>query len=169
MNRQLSAQTLRDPEIQRSKAVAVRVELLQDSAAQGSGRFALELFDDERIVTYEDSHATAAGGLVWTGRIEGADWSAVNFVAHGNAVAASIRYDHELLRICPDAGGNGVHALTLLDEDRFAPCGTTDRHVVYGPSAAGIESSVAGRQPTCSWPIRPRLAPATEVPTECCP
>jgi hypothetical protein len=133
-------------EVQRASAIAVKTELLHDSARQGSGRFALQLFDEARIVRYESSQPTTAGGLVWTGRIEGADWSIVNFAIHGDAVAASIRYDHELLRIAPDPAASGVHALLLLDEDRFAPCGTGPQQVVSGPPVSGIESSAAAAQ-----------------------
>jgi hypothetical protein len=63
-------------------------------------------------------------------------------VVHGDKAAATIRYDHNLLRISPDS--NGVHGLTLVDENYYLPCGTNHDHEILSPDDQ-TESAASGQ------------------------
>ena len=132
-----------EPEVRLTRPVEVRIDLLAETAAAGRGLLRLPLFGAETVdVRYESSGATLHGGLIWIGRVVGDPHGDLCVVVHGDKVAATLRYDHNLLRIGP--GSNGVHGLTLVDENHYLPCGADHRHEIRLPQGQG-ESPAGGQ------------------------
>ncbi|MDA1266605.1 MAG: M12 family metallo-peptidase [Planctomycetota bacterium] len=126
-----------ESETRLSRPVEIRIDLLADTADAGQGLLRISLFGDEAIdVRFESSGSTLQGGMLWVGKVVGDPHGDVLIAVHGDKVAASIRYDHNLLRI--GAGSNGVHGLTLVDENHFLPCGTNHNHEVRMPADVGL-------------------------------
>lgn len=120
-----------DPAITGWQGTYVRTDLIHQSIGDKGGRFSLPLFDgDEHIVRYDRHEFTPQGGVVWTGSIETDRYNNVTIAVHGEKVAATVRYDHQLYRIQP--AGETVHVLSKLDENLFPTCGTDDDNIV-GP------------------------------------
>lgn len=132
-----------ESEVRLTRPVEVRIDLLFESAQSGDGLLRMSLFGDETIeVQHESSGSTLQGGLTWVGKVVGDPHGSVCMVVHGDKVAASIRHAGKLLRIGP--GSNGVHGLTLVDENNYLPCGTDHSHQVQTPD--DLNESYAGAQ-----------------------
>ena len=132
-----------ESEVRLTRPIEIRIELLAETADRGRGTLRLPLFGKQALdVSYASSSSTLQGGLTWVGNVVGDPHGDVCIVVHGDKVAASIRHGQSLLRISP--ASNGVHGLTLVDEDHFLPCGTDHTHEVHVPD--DVSESAAGGQ-----------------------
>ena len=131
-----------ESEVRLTRPVEVRIDLLWELAENNDGQVRMNLFGEQSIeVQHVSSGSTLQGGLTWEGKVVGDPHGNVCMVVHGDKVAASIRQAGQLLRIGP--GSNGVHGLTLVDENHYLPCGTDHSHEVHAPDDL-TESSTSG-------------------------
>lgn len=139
----LAADFGQESEVRLTRPVEVRIDLLFEAAKGQDGVLLMNLFGDTAIqVQYESSNSTLQGGLNWVGKVIGDPHGDVCISVHGDKVAASIRHAGMLLRIGP--GSNGVHGLTLVDENHYLPCGTDHSHEIRTPG--GMTESSSGAQ-----------------------
>ncbi|MDP6938589.1 MAG: M12 family metallo-peptidase [Planctomycetota bacterium] len=132
-----------ESEVRLTRPIEMRIDLLFETAESGDGLLHMSLFGEDTIeVQHESSGSTPQGGLTWVGKVVGEPHGGVCMVVHGDKVAASIRHAGKLLRIGP--GSNGVHGLTLVDENNYLPCGTDHSHQVHTPD--DLNESYAGAQ-----------------------
>jgi hypothetical protein len=140
--------------IARHRTIAVRAELFADAAASGQA-ISIEPFPGE---SYElrDTQVEAAygGGQVYTARMlnaQGEEAGTATVSVVEDAVCATLRMNHSLLRIEP--AGDGAHRVVEIDEHRMPECGTgSDSH------------SIPATEPTARW-SPPASAKATNLPT----
>jgi len=125
--------------VARHRTIAVRTELLADAAAAG-GTLTLEPFPGERYELRDLRVEPAWGGGVvyWAsmvapgGKVAGT--AAVSVFE--DAVSASLRLDHALLRIEP--AGDGAHRVVEIDESRMPGCGTSGEVHSIPPTAPAL-------------------------------
>ena len=113
--------------VTRQRTIALRTELLADAAARGD-TLALEAFPGERF-ELRDVRAEPAwgGGVVYVARMDDARGERAGLATISvfeDAVAATLRLDHSLLRIEP--AGGGALRIVQIDEERMPGCGTTE-------------------------------------------
>ena len=111
----------------RFRAVRLDAGLLEASAAASRAAPAppltltLDLFDDVRLTAVMDLAAPAVPeGVVWTGRIEGAEHGEVTLVVRDGAVTGHIWTPSATYEIRPAAGG--AHVVYEVDRRSPAPC-----------------------------------------------
>ena len=131
----------------RERAVALRLELLEDAAARPGAELRLPLFDDVAPRVGRVRAEPGLGGVVWHGEVlseDGATIGSATLSAVGGVAAGSVRVSDRLYRI--GWLGAGVHRVSELDEERFPVCATDERrHAVAppGPSAAPAGGAIA--------------------------
>lgn len=112
--------------IARHRAIAVRPELLADAVASGQA-LALEPFPGERYQLRDvQVEAAYGGGQVYQSRMvdaHGADAGVATVSVFEDAVSATLRLHHSLLRIEP--AGEGAHRVVEVDEAQMPDCGTS--------------------------------------------
>lgn len=117
----------------RARAVDVNASLLSDPQAAGT-EFGLALFDDAAWGVRLTRAEAGFGGLGWTGELIDAAGVARGTVAVGvadDAVVMGVWHeDGRVFEVRPDAQGCGW--VRELEQNAFAPCGTTERHSVRG-------------------------------------
>ncbi|RMH04478.1 MAG: hypothetical protein D6702_03215 [Planctomycetota bacterium] len=121
----------------RSRLVEIDTDLLRHTLGRtgGSGVIEVALFDDLVLTAVFDRAESAyGGGLIWRGHVVGDPESELLFSLVDEAVCASIHWAGRLYRLAP--AGNGVHRVSLVDEQAFMPCATDDRFAVQSPPAA---------------------------------
>jgi len=99
----------------RQRFVTVNFGVL-DGARSGKS-LELNLFSDVTFQAVIDERSSLGGRSVWTGHIEGVEFSQVTLVASDGQIAANVALPEAIYQAT--YAGNGVHAITQIDQGSF--------------------------------------------------